>query len=170
MGVGEKAVQHYLDLLTDAFMVRQLQPFYANLKKRQVKSPKVYIRDSGLLHQLLGINEPKDLQLHPAIGASWEGFVIEQILQSEAHDDSYFWATHQGGEIDLILRRGSQLLGVECKRTDAPRMTPFIKTAMADLGLSRVVVVYPGGKRYPLHECVEAVPLAELEAGRPLFQ
>ncbi len=170
MGVGEKSVQHYLDLLTDAFMVRQLQPFHANMKKRQVKSPKVYIRDSGLLHQLLGIHEPKHLHLHPSNGASWEGFVIEQILRSEAHDEAFFWATHQGAEIDLILRRGSELFGVECKRTDAPRVTPSIKNALADLGLSRVAIVYPGSKRFGLGERVEAVPLSELEVGKHLFQ
>lgn len=169
LGAGEKAVGRYLDLLSDAFMVRQLQPYHANLRKRQVKSPKVYVRDSGLLHRLLGIDTLKALMDHPKIGASWEGFVIEQVLATEPHDDEYFWATHQGAEIDLILRRGDRLLGVECKRTDAPKVTPSIRIAMQDLGLDRVAVLYPGEKRYALAEGVEAVPVSELASGRGLF-
>jgi len=169
LGAGEKAVGRYLDLLSDAFMVRQLQPYHANLRKRQVKSPKVYVRDSGLLHRLLGIDSPKALMDHPKIGASWEGFVIEQVLATEPHDDEYFWATHQGAEIDLILRRGDRLLGVECKRTDAPKVTPSIRIAMQDLGLDRVAVLYPGEKRYALAEGVEAVPVSELASSRGLF-
>lgn len=160
LGVGETTTRRYLDLLTDALMVRQLQPWHANLSKRQVKSPKVYVRDSGLLHTLLGISSEKGLLTHPKVGASWEGFVIEQMLMTVPHDEAFFWATHQGAEIDLILRRGDQLLGVECKRTDAPRMTPSIRTALADLGLARVAVIYPGPKRFPLSDQVEAVPLS----------
>jgi len=169
LGSGEQAVGRYLDLLSDAFMVRQLQPYHANLRKRQVKSPKVYVRDSGLLHRLLGIDTMKALVDHPKIGASWEGFVIEEVLASEPHDDEYFWATHQGAEIDLILRRGDRLLGVECKRTDAPKVTPSIRIAMQDLGLERVAVLYPGQKRYALAEGVEAVPVSELASGCRLF-
>lgn len=169
LGSGEQAVRRYLDLLSDAYMVRQLQPYHANLRKRQVKSPKVYVRDSGLLHRLLGIDTQKTLMDHPKIGASWEGFVIEEVLASEPHDDEYFWATHQGAEIDLILRRGDRLLGVECKRTDAPKVTPSIRTAMQDLGLDRVAVLYPGEKRYELAEGVEAVPVSELASGGRLF-
>ena len=120
MGVGTKAVRHYLDLLTDAYMVRQLQPWHANLRKRQVKAPKVYVRDTGLLHQLLGITTAAELYTHPKLGASWEGFAIEQVLAGQPYDDAFFWATHQGAEIDLVLRRGQRLLGVECKRVDAP--------------------------------------------------
>lgn len=159
MGVSESTVRRYLDLLTDAFMIRQLQPYHANLRKRQVKSPKVYVRDSGLLHQLLGIHSARSLMTHPKLGASWEGFVVEQILTTVVHDDAFFWATHQGAEIDLVLRRGNELLGVECKRTDTPRLTPSIRIALQDLGLSRVVVIYPGTKRFLIAERVEAVPL-----------
>ena len=169
LGVGESTVRRYLDLLSDALMVRQLQPWYANLGKRQVKSPKIYVRDSGLLHQLLGIDGEKALLTHPKIGASWEGFVIEQVLTSEPHDGAYFWATHQGAEIDLLLRRGDRLFGVECKRGDAPRMTPSLRTATADLGLERIVVVYPGEQRYPLSDAVEVVPLAALAEPEGLF-
>jgi len=170
LGVSESTTRRYLDLLTDAFMIRQLQPWHANIGKRQVKAPKLYLRDSGLLHQLLGIGTAKALLSHPKLGASWEGFVIEQVLMVESHDEAFFWATHQGAEIDLILRRGAQLLGVECKRSDAPRMTPSIRIALEDLGLARVAVVYPGSKRYPLSERVEAVPLEQVAAGRPLFE
>ena len=169
LGVSESTTRRYLDLLTDAFMVRQLQPWYANLSKRQVKSPKVYVRDSGLLHELLGITSDKGLLGHPKAGASWEGFVIEQILMSEPHDEAFFWATHQGAEIDLILRRGDRLLGIECKRADAPRLTPSIRTALADLGLERVAVIYPGVKRYPMADRVEAVPLRTLANGGRIF-
>ncbi len=167
LGVSESTGRRYLDLLADALMVRQLQPWHANLAKRQVKSPKVYVRDTGLLHQLLGIADEKALHSHPKLGASWEGFVIEQVLASEPHEDAWFWATHQGAEIDLILRRGERLLGVECKRADAPRLTPSIRIARADLGLAAVAIVHPGTRRYPLADQVEAVPLHTLaEPGR----
>jgi len=169
LGMGTKAVRHYLDLLTDAYMVRQLQPWHANLRKRQVKAPKVYVRDSGLLHRLLGIGTERQLLTHPKVGASWEGFVIEQVLAAEPHDDAYFWASHQGAEIDLILRRGERLLGVECKRADAPRLTPSIRIALEDLELQRVAVVYPGDRRYAIADTVEAVPVSDLATPGRLF-
>lgn len=170
LGVSEPTTRRYLDLLTDAFMVRQLPPWHANLRKRQVKAPKIYVRDSGLLHQLLGIGTMKALMMHPKLGASWEGFVIEQVLASEPHDEAFYWATHQGAEIDLILRRGDTLLGVECKRADAPRMTPSLRIALQDLGLAQVVVLHPGTLRFPLHERVDAVPLDHVARGLPLFE
>ena len=169
MGTRPAVVRNYLDALTDALMVRQLQPWFANLKKRQVKAPKIYIRDSGLLHQLLGIGTEKELLTHPRVGASWEGFVLEQVLTMESHDEAFFWATHQGAEIDLILRRGGRLYGVECKRADAPRVTPSMRNAFADLGLTRIAIVYPGSARFPLEDRVEVVPLSALARGEPLF-
>jgi predicted AAA+ superfamily ATPase len=169
LGVSPSTTGRYLDLLTDALVLRQLQPWHANLGKRQVKSPKVYVRDSGLLHQLLGLETEKALLSHPKLGASWEGFVIEQVLATEPHEEAWFWATHQGAEIDLLLRRGDRLLGVECKRADAPRLTPSIRIALDNLGLERVAIVYPGAKRYPLGERVEAVPLATLAKPGRLF-
>jgi hypothetical protein len=165
MGVNEGTVRHYLDLLTDALMIRQLQPWHANLRKRQVKAPKIYIRDSGLLHQLLGVTTAKGLLTHPKLGASWEGFVIEQVLSVVPHDEAYYWATYQGAEMDLVLRRGDTFIGVECKRADAPRVTPSTRIAMNDLGLKRVAVIYPGEKRYSLDANVEAIPLAALARG-----
>jgi predicted AAA+ superfamily ATPase len=169
LGVNESTVRRYLDLLTDALVVRQLQPFHANTGKRQVKAPRVYLRDTGLLHQLLGVATAKALLSHPKVGASWEGFVIEQVLMTEPYDEAFFWSTHQGAEIDLVLRRGGDLRGIECKRTDAPRMTPSIRIAMGDLGLERVVILYPGIKRFPVADRVEAVPLGALAKGVSLF-
>ena len=169
LGVSESTTRRYLDLLTDAFMIRQLQPYYANLKKRQVKSPKIYVRDSGLLHHLLGIDSMKSLYSHPKVGASWEGFVIEQVLLIESHDEAFFWATHQGAEIDLILRQGDALYGIECKRADTPRITPSIRIALDDLKLKHVFVIYPGIQRFPLASQVEAVPLQALSKGMSLL-
>ncbi|HET7369344.1 MAG TPA: ATP-binding protein [Gammaproteobacteria bacterium] len=169
LGASETTTRRYLDLLTDAFMIRQLQPYHANIGKRQVKSPKIYVRDSGLLHQLLGIDTPKALLTHPKIGASWEGFVIDQALSHEKPDEAFFWATHQGAEIDLIMQFGDRLLGLECKRTDTPRMTRSVHIALEDLGLERVAILYPGNKRFPIAEQVEAVPMSALADPAPLF-
>ncbi len=165
LGVSESTTRRYLDLLTDVFMVRQLQPWHANLRKRQVKAPKVYVRDSGLLHQLLGIENEGNLYNHPKQGASWEGYVIEETLAAEQPDEAYFWATHQGAEIDLILRKNGRTFGVECKRADAPRLTASMRTALADLQLDHIAVIYPGDIRYPLADKIEAVPLRELWDG-----
>jgi len=162
LGVDPSTARRYLDLLTDALVLRQLPPWHGNLGKRQVKSPKVYVRDSGMLHQLLGIPDEAALERHPKVGASWEGFVIEQLLAQVEHDEAGFWATHQGAEIDLLLRRGDRFVGIECKRADAPRMTPSIRIARSDLKLQRVAVVYPGARRYALAEDVEVVPLSAL--------
>ena len=169
LGVSPGVVRRYLDVLTDALTVRQLHPWFANVKKRQVKAPKVYVRDSGLLHRLLGIGTQRELLTHPRVGASWEGFVVEQVLATEPHDEAYFWATHQGAEIDLVLRRGGVLYGVECKFADAPRMTPSIRNALDDVGLDRVAVVNPGDRRFPLSDRVEVVPLSALDRGEALF-
>jgi predicted AAA+ superfamily ATPase len=169
LGVSPSTTRRYLDLLTDALVLRQLQPWHANLGKRQIKSPKIYVRDSGLLHQLLGLESEKALLSHPKLGASWEGFVIEQVLATESFDEAWFWGTHQGAEIDLLLRRGDRMLGVECKRADAPRLTPSMRSALDDLGLEKIAVIYPGAKRFPLGKSVEAVPLGELARRGALF-
>lgn len=156
--------KRYLDLLSDAFMVRQLQPWYVNIKKRQVKAPKTYFRDTGLLHQLLGLSSEKSLLTHPKCGASWEGFVIEQLLRTIPHDQAFYWATHQGAEIDLILRQGDLLSGYEIKRTDTPRITPSIRTALNDLKLESISVIYPGRRAFPLAPKVNAIPLEKISA------
>jgi predicted AAA+ superfamily ATPase len=162
LAVNESTVRRYLDLMTGVFMIRQLPPWFENLGKRQVKAPKIYVRDSGLLHALLGIANQRDLEHHPKVGASWEGYAVEEILKALRPDDAYFWATHNGAEIDLVLFRHGRRIGIECKRTDAPTLTPSMRIALADLKLDELHVVYPGEKRYPLARKVEAVPLAEL--------
>ncbi len=150
-------------------MIRQLPPYYANIGKRQVKSPKVYVRDSGVLHQLLGIGTEKELRSHPKMGASREGFVIEEVLALVQPDEAFFWATHQGAEIDCVLRRQGRLFGIECKRADAPRITRSIRIALEDLGLERVTIVYPGRKRFPIASGVEALPVSSLGTGEDPF-
>ena len=162
LAVNESTVRRYLDLLTGVFMVRQLPPWFENLGKRQVKSPKIYLRDTGLLHSLLGITNQRDLEHHPKVGASWEGYAVEEILKALQPDEAYFWATHNGAELDLLLFKDGRRIGVECKRTDAPTLTPSMRTALTDLKLDELLVVYPGEKRYHLTKQVEVVPLAQL--------
>lgn len=162
LGISENTVRRYLDLMTGVFMIRQLPPWFENLGKRQVKSPKIYVRDSGLFHSLLGITNKRDLELHPKVGASWEGYAVEEILKALRPDEAYFWATHQGAELDLLLFKRGRRIGVECKRTDAPKITPSMRTALTDLHLHKLYVVYPGEQRYPLARNVEVVPLSEM--------
>lgn len=166
MAVAETTVRRYLDLMSDVFMLRQLPPWHENIAKRQVKSPKIYVRDSGLLHALLGTASARELSMHPKVGASWEGYAIEETLKAVRPDDAYFWATHQGAELDLLLFKGGRRIGVECKRSDAPTLTPSMRIAMKDLRLDRLLAVYPGDRRYAIAEDVEAVPLADLACGR----
>jgi len=162
MAVNESTVRRYLDLLTGVFMVRQLPPWFENLGKRQVKAPKVYLRDSGLLHALLGITNQRDLELHPKVGASWEGYAVEEVLKALQPDDAYYWATYSGAEIDLVLFKRGRRIGIECKRTDAPTLTPSMRIALDNLNLDELQVVYPGEKRYRLAKGVEVVPLPEM--------
>ena len=162
LAVNESTVRRYLDLMTGVFMIRQLPPWFENLGKRQVKAPKIYVRDSGLLHTLLGISNQRDLEHHPKVGASWEGYAVEEILKALRPDDAYFWATHNGAEIDLVLFRRGRRIGIECKRTDAPTLTASMRIALVDLKLDELNVVYPGEQRYSLAKKIEVVPLAEL--------
>lgn len=164
LGVSEPTVRRYLDLLTGVFLVRQLPPWHENLGKRQVKAPKVYVRDSGLLHALLGVRTDAELLHHPKCGASWEGYAIEAALNLVQPDDAYFWATHQGAELDLLLLKDGRRFGMEFKRTDAPTLTPSMRIALDDLRLEHLIVLYPGMRRYPLSTRVTAVPLAEFAA------
>ena len=164
MGVSEPTVRRYLDLLTGVYMVRQLQPWHENLGKRQVKAPKIYVRDSGLLHTLLGIATQKALLEHPRCGASWEGFVIEEILKATLPDEAYFWGTYQGAELDLLLIKSGKRIGVEIKRADAPHLTKSMEIARSDLRLDRLIVVYPGDRAYDLPGRTEVVPAAQIAA------
>jgi len=160
MGVNESTVRRYLDWLTQTFMVRQLQPWHENLGKRQVKSPKIYFRDTGLLHALMGVRTEADLMRNPRSGPSWEGFALEQVLRLTQPDDAYFWATHTGAELDLLMFKYGKRIGVEFKRVDAPRLTPSMRIALSDLQLDALYVVYPGSRRYALASRIEAVPLS----------
>lgn len=162
LGVNESTVRRYLDWLTQTYMVRQLQPWHENLAKRQVKAPKIYVRDTGLLHELLGIRDEWALARHPKSGASWEGFALEQVLRIALPDEAYCWATHAGAELDLLMFKDGRRVGVEFKRTDAPRLTPSMRIAKKDLGLDALYVVYPGARRYALAGRIEAVPLDAL--------
>lgn len=160
LAINETTVRRYLDLMTGVFMMRQLPPWFENLGKRQVKSPKVYVRDSGLLHGLLGLSTARDLDHHPKVGASWEGYAVEEVLKALRPDEAYYWATYQGAELDLLLFKRGRRIGVECKRADAPVLTASMRIAMKDLKLDELYVVYPGEKRYALARSIEVVPLA----------
>jgi predicted AAA+ superfamily ATPase len=167
LGVSRPTIRHYLDLMTGLFMVRQLAPWHENLGKRQVKSPKVFVRDSGLLHELLGIRGEHALQRHPKLGSSWEGYAIEEVIKLVEPDEAYFWATHTGAELDLLLIKGSRRYGVEMKYRDAPKITPSMRIALDDLRLDHLTILFPGSRSYELASQVRVVPLATLAAGDP---
>jgi len=162
LAVSEGTVRSYLDLLSGAYVVRQLQPWFENLKKRQVKSPKVYVRDTGLLHALLMVANERELQSHPKVGASWEGFVVEQVLTQLGSRNAYFWATHAGAELDLFISTEGKRIGFEVKHADAPRTTKSMHVALADLQLEHLFVIYPGDVRYPLLPKATALPIADV--------
>ncbi|MGD0091571.1 MAG: ATP-binding protein [Planctomycetota bacterium] len=166
LAVNESTVRRYLDLLTGVFMLRQLPPWFENLGKRQVKASKIYVRDSGLLHTLLGVSDQRALEEHPKVGASWEGYAVEEVLKALRPDEAYFWATHNGAELDLLLFKNGRRIGVECKRADAPTLTPSMRIALSDLKLDELHVVYPGERRYALGKNVEVVPLGEMVMAR----
>ena len=158
-GVADTTVRHYLDLLTAALVVRQLPPWHENLSKRQVKAPKVYIRDSGILHALLDVTTRQQLERHPKVGASWEGFMVDQIIRTldvEA-ERCFYWATHAGAELDLLVFHGRQRVGFEIKRTTSPRVTPSMRSALSDLELERIDVIHAGDSTFPLHRRIRAV-------------
>ena len=159
--VAQATVRRYVDLLEHLFLIRQLRPWRENLRKRQVKRPKVYLRDSGLYHQLIGVGTMDALHMHPRIGASWEGFVLEKVIAESAPDEVCFWATHNGAELDLLLLKQGRRVGVEIKRIDAPRRTRSMTIAVNDLRLEALHVVYPGSTRYAIDDRITAVPAGE---------
>jgi hypothetical protein len=159
LGESHTTVKRHLDILTGAFMVRQLQPWFENLGKRQVRSPKVYIRDTGILHFLLGLPTFAALEGHPKLGASWEGFVLEHTIAAIGERNAFFWATQAGAELDLLLHTGGKRYGIEVKYSDAPRLTKSMGIAATDLKLEKLYVVYPGNERYSLNEHAEVIPL-----------
>ena len=162
LAVSQPTVRRYLDILEGVYMVRVLAPWHSNLQKRQVRSPKVHVTDSGVLHARLGIRSQKDLLESPKVGASWEGYAMSEVLRRLEPDEAYFWATHAGAELDLLALKDGARIGVEFKRADAPRLTTSMRTALSDLALDRLVVVYPGTRRYDLASTVSVVPLGEL--------
>jgi hypothetical protein len=162
MGLSDKVVRGYLDLLSGAFMVRQLQPWYENVSKRQVRAPKVYLRDSGLLHSLLNIQDMYALLGHPKIGASWEGFVIEQVLRIIRPSEAYFWATHNGAELDLLFFHNGKRYGIEVKFSETPEITRSMRTAQHDLDLSYLWVVYPGTEVYQVDRQLSVVSVQKI--------
>ncbi len=163
-GVSHTTVRKYLDILTNAFVLTQLRPWAENVGKRVVKSPKVYLADSGILHTLLGLGTPRDLDRHPKLGASWEGFVVAQIVRrlGARREECFFWATHAGAELDLLVVRGDRRLGFEIKRTDAPRVTASMRSALEALRLRRLDVVHAGAHTFPLTRGIRAVAVSDL--------
>ena len=172
MGIAPNTARSYLDALEQTFMVRRLLPWQANVGKRLVKTPKIYFRDSGIFHALSGIRSPVDLLTHPKLGASWEGFALEEILRAHQPDEAYFYAVHSSCELDLLMFLHGRKVGVEFKRADAPTMTHSMQTALADLDLDELWVVYPGKRSYSLGEkitvrsLIDCVASATTSAGR----
>ncbi len=162
LGASESTARRYLDILAGAYMVRVLPPWFENLGKRQVKSPKVYIRDSGILHGLLQLETLADVQSHPKLGASWEGFAVEQIIRLLDTRDAYFWATHSGAELDLLVHLHGKRYGFEIKYADAPGVTRSMRIALSDLGLEHLWVIYPGRQEYALDKRISVLPLDAL--------
>ena len=160
-GVSDTTVRNYLDLLTSALVIRQLPPWHENISKRQVKSPKIYIRDSGLLHTLLGVETTHELEGHPKVGASWEGFVLEQLIRrlGVTPEQCFFWRTHGGAELDLLIIKGNKRFGFEVKRTTSPHITPSMRSALSDLRLHRMDIIHAGDKTFYLDKNVRAVAL-----------
>ena len=171
LGEAHTTVKRHLDTLTGALVVRQLQPWFENLGKRQIKAPKIYIRDSGLLHSLLGVDSFAALEGHPKIGASWEGLVVEETARIVGERNIYFWATQSGAELDILAETPKGRIGIEAKRGDAPGSTKSMRIAMEDLKLKRLLVVYPGDQSYDLGGGIRAIPLqalrSEIEQARP---
>lgn len=163
-GVSDNTVRNYLDVLTAALVVRQLPSWHENISKRQVKSPKIYISDSGILHALLNQRSRHDLEGHPKVGASWEGYVIEQVINhiQARPEECYFWSTFSGAELDLLVVRGRRRIGFEIKRTVSPKITPSMRQALKDLKLQRIDVIHAGDGTFPLDEKIRAVSLSRL--------
>jgi hypothetical protein len=164
LGTSEPTARRYLDILTGAYLVRQLPPWFENIAKRQVKSPKIYVRDSGLLHALLSLTSSRHVMEHPKCGASWEGFAVEQVLSLIQPREAYFWATHAGAELDLFVPQDRSRLGFEMKCADAPTVTKSMKIAIEELRLRRLFVLYPGTKSYRLAPTIEVVAMSDLAA------
>jgi len=161
-GVSDATVRHYLEILEGTFMVRLLRPWYGNLGKRLVRAPKLYVRDSGIFHALQGISDMATLESHPKLGASWEGFALEEAIRRLGIQSPLFFRTHTGAELDLVWDQEGKMYGIEFKYADAPRLTPSMRNAVADLSLERLLVVHPGTDSWPLAPSIDVIPLREL--------
>ena len=159
MGLSHNTIRSYIDMLSSTYMLRILPPWYENLKKRQVRSPKIYFTDTGILNHLLQLRNLDELLSHPAAGASWEGFVIEQILRTNPGIIPYFWSTHSGAELDLFFIHEGKRIGIECKLSESPKPTRSMYSALEDLSLDRLYILYPGKEQYPVHERIEVISL-----------
>lgn len=166
LGVSQPTAHRYMNTLTDLFMIRQLPPWYANLSKRQVKSPKIYFRDTGLLHQLSGIRSWRELMLHSKSGASWEGYAIEETIKAIKPDEAYFWGIRGGAELDLLLLKDGRRLGIQYKWVDVPHLMRTMQSVVAGLELDSLTVVYPGERPYPLTAHITAKPLTAIISGQ----
>ncbi len=162
LGASENTARRYLDILAGAYMIRILPPWFENIRKRQVKAPKIYIRDSGILHALLQLRTLADLQSHPNLGASWEGFALEQVIGALESRDAYFWATHAGAELDLLVRVAGKHYGFEFKYADAPGGSRSMYVAIQDLSLAHLWVIYPGHQEYLLDDKISVIPIASV--------
>jgi predicted AAA+ superfamily ATPase len=162
LGTSENTARRYLDILAGAYMIRVLAPWFENIRKRQVKAPKIYIRDSGILHGLLQLRTAAELQGHPKLGSSWEGFALEQIIGALETRDAYFWATHAGAELDLLTMVRGKRFGFELKYADAPGRSRSMLVAAEDLHLDRLCIVYPGHQRYDLDDRITVIPVEQL--------
>jgi uncharacterized protein len=160
-------VRKYLDILAGTFMVRILSPWFENLQKRQVKSPKIYFRDSGILNTLTGIRSKAELDTHPKLGSFWEGFALEEVIRTleASTEECYFWATQADSELDLLIIKNSKRIGFECKYTDSPRITKSMRIVQEDLKLSHLGVIYPGDKIFPLAQDITAYGLETITSG-----
>ena len=164
LGSSEKTARSYFDLLAGVYVIRQLQPWHENLGKRQVKAPKMYVRDTGLLHTLLSLETYRELSGHPKLGASWEGFCMEQVLAMTGAESTYYWSTYSGAEIDLLVFRGGRRLGFEFKCSDAPRTTKSIRNAQKDLRLDKVFIIYPGSVSYEIGKNVKVLSILDIKS------
>jgi hypothetical protein len=167
LGLSAPTIKNYLDILHATFMVRILKPYHVNIAKRQVKSPKIYLRDSGIFHHFLNLHNYNDILAHPKLGASWEGFALEQVIRYlDAENESYFWATHNHAELDLLIIKDGKRLGFEFKYQDAPKLTPSMRIALKELDLDQLFVIYPGEKSYLLQDNIQVINLEDWMVGK----
>lgn len=164
MALSYKTIQKYLNILEGAFMIRRVQPWFSNTKKRLVRSPKIYIRDSGILHNLLQIESPYILKGNIIAGASWEGFVLEQFFALYGSRNCYFWRTHQGAELDLLVMRKGRAYGIEVKLSETPKVTRSMRIALKELSLKHIWIIYPGDEKYPLDRNITACSLSNIDS------